>query len=28
VVLTPVFNGMRGPGAPADVTIPADYFAG
>jgi len=27
VVLTPVFNGLRGPGAPADATIPADYFA-
>jgi SSS family solute:Na+ symporter len=27
-VLTPVFNGMRGPAAPADATVPADYFAG
>jgi SSS family solute:Na+ symporter len=27
-VLTPVFNGMRAAGAPADATVPADYFAG
>jgi solute:Na+ symporter, SSS family len=27
IVLTPVFNGLRGQGAPRDETVPADYYA-